>query len=429
MTELWPFIIVGALAIAAAVMMLLSDNPIHSALFLIVVMVCIAFMFLLLNASFLALIQITVYAGAIMVLFLFVIMLLGNEKLKGTAKPETDDPRRFRWFVPLVFALSLGLLFSFGFVVINAQQGGAAPPAPLPMVSVLNAWAEPQALDVYAGDEQIAARLEQGQSTNWVTVDEGSMPIRVEPVNQPENSVTLDAALVRGENNAIVVHGADTAPQLLLMPKNLDTVFPSDQSRLQFLNLSTQLPAVQVQERTVGFVETVNALFPSIAQGQASEVIQHQPMTVGFSIVDPDSTQTVLFRLNDYVIGENDSDLMVITDQRTANGDLRVMLAPFRSPAMAPFGSPQQMGYSLLTTFMLPFQVIGLLLLAALIGVIVLSQRFARPKTRLEGRRVVSRPLTSVIAAQVGSDVMVDAETDEEPPRLPEMGEAEAVAD
>ncbi len=53
MIELWPFIIVGALAIAAAVMMLLSDNAVHSALFLILVMVCIAFMFLMLNASFL----------------------------------------------------------------------------------------------------------------------------------------------------------------------------------------------------------------------------------------------------------------------------------------------------------------------------------------------------------------------------------------
>ncbi len=57
--------------------MLLSDNAVHSALFLIVTMGCIAFLFLLLNAPFLAMIQITVYTGAIMVLFLFVIMLLG----------------------------------------------------------------------------------------------------------------------------------------------------------------------------------------------------------------------------------------------------------------------------------------------------------------------------------------------------------------
>ena len=65
----------------AAIAMLMSDNAVHSALFLIVTMGCIAFLFLLLNAPFLAMIQITVYTGAIMVLFLFVIMLLGAEQL------------------------------------------------------------------------------------------------------------------------------------------------------------------------------------------------------------------------------------------------------------------------------------------------------------------------------------------------------------
>ncbi len=62
-------------------MMLISENAIHSALFLILNFACIAFFFLMLNAPFLAMVQITVYAGAIMVLFLFVIMLLGAERV------------------------------------------------------------------------------------------------------------------------------------------------------------------------------------------------------------------------------------------------------------------------------------------------------------------------------------------------------------
>jgi NADH:ubiquinone oxidoreductase subunit 6 (subunit J) len=420
MTELWPFIIVGALAIAAAVMMLLSDNAVHSALFLITVMLCIAFMFLLLNAPFLALIQITVYAGAIMVLFLFVIMLLGTEKQKYSAKPAPDQPSRFRWFVPLTFALSLGLLFSFGFVVINAQQNGPVAPAPLPTLSVRNAWAEPVRLDVFIGDEQVASGLERGQATSWITVSDTVEPVRVVPVDQPANAVTLDVALARGENASLVVHGTDPVPQLMLVPQDLATVFPGHQGRLQFLNVSTQVPEVQVLQRTTGFVNTVSPIIPAIVPGQMSEIFQNDPITVGFTLVEPDRPQTTLFTIPEFTVGSNDSDLMVITDERTADGSLRMVLVPFRSSALVPYGSPQQMGYSLLTTFMLPFQTIGLLLLAALIGVIVVSQRLRTVRQRPEGRRVVSKPLTSVITAQVGQDVTGSPES----PQLPEPAEA-----
>ncbi|MFC1553959.1 NADH-quinone oxidoreductase subunit J [candidate division KSB1 bacterium] len=66
----------GIIAIASGVMVIMSRNPVHSALFLIVTFFCLAGLFALLNAHFLAVIQVLVYAGAIMVLFLFVLMLL-----------------------------------------------------------------------------------------------------------------------------------------------------------------------------------------------------------------------------------------------------------------------------------------------------------------------------------------------------------------
>lgn len=70
------FIFLAVLAIASALGMVLNKNTVNSALFLVLNMVSIAGLYLLLQAQFLALIQILVYAGAIMVLFLFVIMLL-----------------------------------------------------------------------------------------------------------------------------------------------------------------------------------------------------------------------------------------------------------------------------------------------------------------------------------------------------------------
>jgi NADH-quinone oxidoreductase subunit J len=60
-------------------MMILKRNPVHSALCLVVVFVCLALLYVLLGAEFLAAVQVIVYAGAIMVLFLFVIMLLNLE--------------------------------------------------------------------------------------------------------------------------------------------------------------------------------------------------------------------------------------------------------------------------------------------------------------------------------------------------------------
>lgn len=63
-------------AVATAVVMVLYPNPVRSALFLVLNLFCVAVLYLLLNAYFLAAVQVIVYAGAIMVLFLFVIMLL-----------------------------------------------------------------------------------------------------------------------------------------------------------------------------------------------------------------------------------------------------------------------------------------------------------------------------------------------------------------
>jgi NADH-quinone oxidoreductase subunit J len=70
------FLVLAALAVAGAVSLIFQRHPIHSALSLIVVMVALAGLYLLQGAEFIAAVQIIVYAGAIMVLFIFVIMLL-----------------------------------------------------------------------------------------------------------------------------------------------------------------------------------------------------------------------------------------------------------------------------------------------------------------------------------------------------------------
>jgi NADH-quinone oxidoreductase subunit J len=80
--ELILFIVFGTICAATAVMVITRINPVISALFLVVNFASLAGLYLILNAQFIAIAQIIVYAGAIMVFFLFVIMLLNPESEK-----------------------------------------------------------------------------------------------------------------------------------------------------------------------------------------------------------------------------------------------------------------------------------------------------------------------------------------------------------
>src|SRR3954447_2150930 len=88
MLHLILFIIFAVICVAGAVNLLMQKHPISSALSLIVVMMSLAVLYMLLGAEFLAVIQVIVYAGAIMVLFVFTIMLLNageEERTKGSS--------------------------------------------------------------------------------------------------------------------------------------------------------------------------------------------------------------------------------------------------------------------------------------------------------------------------------------------------------
>ncbi len=116
-SDLILFLILAAVAVASALSMLLSNNAVYSALFLVINFATIAVFFLLLGSPFLAMAQITVYAGAIMVLFLFVIMLLGAEQLR--------QDESLPWQRPVAIFLGAVLLVETGFIIysLGFQQG------------------------------------------------------------------------------------------------------------------------------------------------------------------------------------------------------------------------------------------------------------------------------------------------------------------
>jgi NADH-quinone oxidoreductase subunit J len=111
------FWVFAPISVGSAVGLLLARNAVHAALFLVVNFFCLAVFFLLLDAPFLFAVQIVVYAGAIMVLFLFVIMLLGVDR--------TDDVReRLLAQRPLAVVLAVGFIVEI-FVAVRAGIGFA----------------------------------------------------------------------------------------------------------------------------------------------------------------------------------------------------------------------------------------------------------------------------------------------------------------
>jgi len=123
--ELVLFFVLAAMAVGGAVSLILQRHPIHSALSLIVVMVALAGLYLLLGAEFIAAVQIIVYAGAIMVLFVFVIMLLN-----AGVEARTNLSRMARYVgLPLGFFLTVELAYWIAWGT-GRQAPVSAGPAP-----------------------------------------------------------------------------------------------------------------------------------------------------------------------------------------------------------------------------------------------------------------------------------------------------------
>lgn len=126
------FLLVGAVSLAAALGMVLSRHPVHSALFMLVNFVTLAVLYVTLDAQFLAAAQIIIYAGGIVILILFVIMLIGGETSDFSAAQRT-------WSRLVGLALGLILLAGLGYSALqkllplpadpNAALQGGAPKA------------------------------------------------------------------------------------------------------------------------------------------------------------------------------------------------------------------------------------------------------------------------------------------------------------
>jgi NADH-quinone oxidoreductase subunit J len=120
------FFALSALALVSAVLVITSRNAVHSAIWLIVTLFCVGGFFLMLRAEFLFAVQIILYVGGIMVLFLFVIMLVNLD----TAAKQPQFSRH--WLVAVVTALVLTVELVYG---LYLDHQGFSLPAPAPVAA------------------------------------------------------------------------------------------------------------------------------------------------------------------------------------------------------------------------------------------------------------------------------------------------------
>jgi NADH-quinone oxidoreductase subunit J len=116
------FILFAGMAIGCALAVVAQRNPLYSAISLIGVFISLACLYVMLAAPFIAAVQVIVYAGAIMVLVVFVIMLLNVEE-------EAHRRPRLKFLVPVAVALAAVLIAEVAFILVSVHESPVVPAA------------------------------------------------------------------------------------------------------------------------------------------------------------------------------------------------------------------------------------------------------------------------------------------------------------
>ena len=115
--ELFVFVCAAIMVLAGALGVVLRSNPVHAALSMILTLFGVAVLFVAREANFLAAVQVIVYAGAIVVLFLFVIMLLGVDRAEDLRTEPLGKTQR-----PLALVLGVGMFAVLTTAVVRARE-------------------------------------------------------------------------------------------------------------------------------------------------------------------------------------------------------------------------------------------------------------------------------------------------------------------
>lgn len=449
------FLVIGVIAVMSAMSMLLTEKAVHSALFLIVNFLCVAVLYIMLDAPFLAMIQIAVYAGAIMVLFLFVIMLLNADEVG--AEDTNLDYRRVSFF-SLVLAVAFVLLMAYAFLEGDIENQEVAEAQPT--VRVLNFAPNLVASDFYINDELVLADSEFSMDVaalsdvEFVPVDEGEVTFGFSfagddpEVIPPEALGTL--SLEPEHDYTLILYGDDgLTPQFSLVDTDLSEPENNDLGRVVVFNAFNTLGEVDIANIGSDFRFDGDELDPpeyavnGLEVGMASEPLELGEGNPYWAVVQTEVIPSqeegandrynlsTIVELREYEVEPKTAEFVVLVEREiTGDGSLQYLALPVGVRSEFGFGSPEAIGESLFIQYVLPFEIVAVLLLAAMVGAIVLVQREdVKPKPGRGIRRKVSRPLTAVIASQTGSNVLQTVPELHNPPEPEVDDEAEGDAD
>jgi NADH-quinone oxidoreductase subunit J len=417
--ELALFALLALVAIVSAAAMIYSRNSIHSALFLILNFGCVALLFLMLDAPFISMVQIAVYAGAIMVLFLFVIMLLGAEQTTDT------EARRLGWLPATSTILAAVLLGALGLgMLATGSLDLPESPGEAPRLRIVN-LTNNEFLTVFIDGEPLED-LYFGEDTGFLTLEAGNHDILL------RNEAEIETALINGlelnETTTMVLYG-DASVHHIDVPNSFAPT-ADDEGRLMVLNLFTEELITLIDwgtDRILSLNEQTGALLDRIVHVEFpfGQVVTFPPYREGdysyaFYTQLPNGDYDELVALNNpetgnWPVKSGTEQLIIIAPNYNSLSHEAMVVDSLQESLVIEtnetFGSPRDIGRDLFTTYLLPVNVVGFLLLVALVGVIVLTRPevLAAPRrSSINRRRKVSRPLVNVISQQTGQDVVVE---------------------
>jgi NADH:ubiquinone oxidoreductase subunit 6 (subunit J) len=415
--ELVIFVIVAAVAIFSAAFMLVSRNAVHSALFLVTNFLCVAFFYLFLSAPFLAMIQVTVYAGAIMVLFMFVIMLLGAEKL-GT------EPSRYPWLMPAAVGLTTIFLIAAYAAIRQGNYDLLKPIPPAPNVRVVNAAAGAPAVDVYLNENLIARGVAYSAASQFTQFRAGDYNLLVFPtctetdLTKCVDPIKSNAAPIMAEpvklepstTTSFVVAGAPNQLQLLSVPTDLSPVTDEGTARLTAVNAlpgsgAVSLVKIDPGERLITdpkqLADKIKASEPVVdniggnAAPAKTAILPAGAYDLAWQQASGDNVQRIV-RVGDFSVRPKTHEMLILTSEGIPGQQGARPVVIRTEPTVRTreaYGSPQQIGQTMLGPFLLPFELVSLLLLAAMVGAIILTREevVRRVRQRLVVSPVVRR--------------------------------------
>lgn len=429
--ELVLFLVVAALAVIFAVGMLLSENAVYSALFLIGNFGTVAFLFLMLDAPFISMVQIAVYAGAIMVLFLFVIMLLGAEK-------TTDTSRSFRWLTGttlILMAILLGI--GGGFLAFNSFElpdyvGDA------PQLRVVHASLDVPDVNVELvgadGEPVLLEGLAFGDTSDRIALEPGEYTVNLRLADSNATVFSQAVTLEGGSSTTAVAYGefGGGTFSLEFIEDNVDAL-QNGETRLVVLNTFSEDPVTLVdlgprdmvltRERPVLDENGEEVLdengSPIMEDGVGNRVLANYTLfgeitevvieSGDYNMAFVNDSLEEVYTIHDVELPDEVVHMVVLAAEppEFETDEARpVALTPPNVSALS-FGGPESVGIRLFTDYILPVQIVGMLLLVGLVGVVILSRPDGEKREpRQRRRRKVSRPLISVITQQTGHDIL-----------------------